>query len=37
MIASDFIFTMLTIIVITILASFKPAKVAAKSVEIQRL
>ncbi len=37
MIASDFIFTMLTIFVITILASFKPAQVAAKSVEIQRL
>lgn len=37
MIASDFIFTMLSIAVITILASFKPAQVAAKSVEIQRL
>lgn len=37
MIATDFIFTMLTISLITILASFKPAQVAAKSVEIQRL
>lgn len=37
MIASDFIFTMLSIAIITILASFKPAQVAAKSVEIQRL
>lgn len=37
MIASDFIFTMLSIVIITILASFKPARVAAKSVEIQRL
>jgi lipoprotein-releasing system permease protein len=36
-IASDFIFTMLSIALITILASFKPARVAAKSVEIQRL
>jgi len=37
MIATDFIFTMLSIAIITILASFKPAQVAAKSVEIQRL
>jgi len=37
MIASDFIFTMLSIAIITILASFKPARIAAKSVEIQRL
>jgi len=37
MIASDFIFTMLSIAIITILASFKPAQVASKSVEIQRL
>jgi lipoprotein-releasing system permease protein len=37
MITSDFIGTMLTIAIITILASFKPAQVAAKSVEIQRL
>ncbi|WP_296622074.1 ABC transporter permease [Marivirga sp.] len=37
MIASDFIFTMLSIAIITILASFKPAQVAAKSVEIKRL
>tara|TARA_R110002012_G_scaffold114079_2_gene260529 strand:+ start:156919 stop:158058 length:1140 start_codon:yes stop_codon:yes gene_type:complete len=37
MIATDFIFTMLSIALITILASFKPAQIAAKSVEIQRL
>lgn len=37
MIASDFIFTMLSIAIITILASFKPAQLATKSVEIQRL
>ncbi len=36
-IASDFIFTMLSIILITMLASFKPASVAVKSLEINRL
>lgn len=37
MIPSDFIFTMLSIIVITFVASFKPASVAVKSLEIHRL
>jgi lipoprotein-releasing system permease protein len=37
MIVSDYVFTMLSIAIITILASFKPAQVAGKSVEIQRL
>lgn len=37
MMPTDFVFTMLSIIIITILASFKPAQVAAKSVEIHRL
>lgn len=37
MIATDFIFTMMSIAAITILASFKPAQLAKKSVEIKRL
>lgn len=37
MIPSDFIFTMLSIIVITFIASFKPASVAVKSLDIHRL
>lgn len=37
MIPTDFLFTALSIVVITCLASFKPASIAAKSVELQRL
>lgn len=37
MIPSDFIFTMLSIILITFIASFKPAAVAVKSLDIHRL
>ncbi|MBK6265707.1 ABC transporter permease [Marivirga sp. S37H4] len=37
MIFSDFIFTMFSIVLITMLASFKPASVAVKSLEINRL
>ncbi|PTB95752.1 hypothetical protein C9994_10400 [Marivirga lumbricoides] len=37
MLLSDFIFTMGSIILITMLASFKPASVAVKSLEVHRL
>ncbi len=37
MIPTDFIFTMLSIIIITFIASFKPAAVAVKSLDIHRL
>ncbi len=37
MLLSDFIFTMLSIIIITLVASFKPAVVAVKSLDIHRL